>query len=221
MATFNGDFFDFPFLYARAKVHGIDMFLETGFAIDPEDEYKSRTCVHMDCFRWVKRDSYLPQGSQGLKAVTTAKLGYNPIELDPELMTPYVFPFLLTDIPLNVGQICYGATTNSCAVLRFRRSGNVLSLHEIRPSIHLLVVQHHSLESRRSAAQRIRYSLRDAIDGMISIVSTFLTIHVSFIGGSIPRQHHYAEQARRIPRPDVRRSSCGIGNVRRRPRRGS
>lgn len=88
MATFNGDFFDFPFLHARAKVHGIDMFMETGFVIDNEEEYKSRTCVHMDCFRWVKRDSYLPQGSQGLKAVTTAKLGYNPIELDPELMTP-------------------------------------------------------------------------------------------------------------------------------------
>lgn len=90
MATFNGDFFDFPFLDARAQVNGIDMFLETGFAKDSEDEYKSRTCVHMDCFRWVKRDSYLPQGSQGLKAVTTYKLGYNPIELDPELMTPYV-----------------------------------------------------------------------------------------------------------------------------------
>ncbi|KAL1944013.1 hypothetical protein VTO73DRAFT_3831 [Trametes versicolor] len=89
MATFNGDFFDFPFVAARAKVHGIDMFLEIGFAIDSEDEYKCRSCVHMDCFRWVKRDSYLPQGSQGLKAVTTAKLGYNPIELDPELMTPY------------------------------------------------------------------------------------------------------------------------------------
>ena len=28
MATFNGDFFDFPFLCARAKVHGIDMFRE-------------------------------------------------------------------------------------------------------------------------------------------------------------------------------------------------
>ncbi|PCH37205.1 DUF1744-domain-containing protein [Wolfiporia cocos MD-104 SS10] len=89
MATYNGDFFDFPFLCARAKVHGIDMFVEIGFAKDSEDEFKSRTCVHMDCFRWVKRDSYLPQGSQGLKAVTTAKLGYNPIELDPELMTPY------------------------------------------------------------------------------------------------------------------------------------
>ncbi|KII85363.1 hypothetical protein PLICRDRAFT_700901 [Plicaturopsis crispa FD-325 SS-3] len=89
IATFNGDFFDFPFLDARAKANGIDMFLETGFAKDAEDEYKSRTCVHMDAFRWVKRDSYLPQGSQGLKAVTTSKLGYNPIELDPELMTPY------------------------------------------------------------------------------------------------------------------------------------
>ncbi|KAF8443966.1 hypothetical protein L210DRAFT_3759100 [Boletus edulis BED1] len=89
IATFNGDFFDFPFLFARAKENGIDMFLETGFAKDSEDEFKNRCCVHMDCFRWVKRDSYLPQGSQGLKAVTTAKLGYNPIELDPELMTPY------------------------------------------------------------------------------------------------------------------------------------
>ncbi|KAG6913341.1 hypothetical protein DXG01_007576 [Tephrocybe rancida] len=89
IATFNGDFFDFPFLDARAKINGIDMFLETGFAKDSEDECKSRTCVHMNCFRWDKRDSYLPQGSQGLKAVTKAKLGYNPTELDPELMTPY------------------------------------------------------------------------------------------------------------------------------------
>ena len=93
MATFNGDFFDFPFLDARAQANGLDMFLEIGFAKDSEDEYKSRTCAHMDCFRWVKRDSYLPQGSQGLKAVTTAKLGYNPIELDPELMTSYVSKF--------------------------------------------------------------------------------------------------------------------------------
>jgi len=37
MATFNGDFFDFPFLFARAQVNGIDMFLETGFAKDSEE----------------------------------------------------------------------------------------------------------------------------------------------------------------------------------------
>ena len=88
IATYNGDSFDFPFVEARAKIHGIDMYTEIGFKRDVEDEFKSRSCIHMDCFRWVKRDSYLPQGSQGLKAVTTYKLGYNPTELDPELMTP-------------------------------------------------------------------------------------------------------------------------------------
>ncbi|GBP24391.1 DNA polymerase epsilon catalytic subunit A [Eumeta japonica] len=35
---------------------------------------------------WVKRDSYLPVGSQGLKAVAKAKLRYDPVELDPEDM---------------------------------------------------------------------------------------------------------------------------------------
>ncbi|GEQ71873.1 hypothetical protein JCM33374_g5559 [Metschnikowia sp. JCM 33374] len=91
IATFNGDFFDWPFVETRTNFHEMDMFDEIGFAKDNEGEYKSKYCVHMDCFRWVKRDSYLPQGSQGLKAVTTAKLGYNPIELDPELMTPYAY----------------------------------------------------------------------------------------------------------------------------------
>ncbi|QLL31251.1 hypothetical protein HG536_0B01120 [Torulaspora globosa] len=91
IATFNGDFFDWPFIDNRSKIHGLDMFEEIGFSPDSDGEYKSSYCSHMDCFRWVKRDSYLPQGSQGLKAVTQVKLGYNPIELDPELMTPYAF----------------------------------------------------------------------------------------------------------------------------------
>ncbi|KAK9466183.1 hypothetical protein V1512DRAFT_279446 [Lipomyces arxii] len=89
IATYNGDFFDWPFVEGRASYHGISMYNEIGFQKDSEDEYKSSYCCHMDCFRWVKRDSYLPQGSQGLKAVTTAKMGYDPIELDPELMTKY------------------------------------------------------------------------------------------------------------------------------------
>lgn len=37
-------------------------------------------------FRWVKRDSYLPVGSHNLKAAAKAKLGYDPVELDPEEM---------------------------------------------------------------------------------------------------------------------------------------
>ncbi|CEP06775.1 hypothetical protein [Parasitella parasitica] len=87
--TYNGDFFDWPFVEGRAKAHGIDMYQEIGVYKDEEDEYKCKHASHMDAFRWVKRDSYLPQGSQGLKAVTTAKLGYNPMELDPENMTRF------------------------------------------------------------------------------------------------------------------------------------
>ena len=103
IATFNGDFFDWPFVENRTRFHDMDMFEEIGFAKDNEGEYKSKYCVHMDCFRWVKRDSYLPQGSQGLKAVTTAKLGYNPTELDPELMTPYAYdkPQLLSEYSVS------------------------------------------------------------------------------------------------------------------------
>ena len=87
IVTYNGDFFDWPFVEARASVHGIDMYQEIGFRKDSEDIYRSNYCAHMDAFAWVNRDSYLPQGSRGLKAVTTAKLGYDPDELDPELMT--------------------------------------------------------------------------------------------------------------------------------------
>jgi DNA polymerase epsilon subunit 1 len=89
MVTYNGDFFDWPFVEARASVLGIDMYQEIGFRKNSEDIYQSDYCAHMDAFAWVNRDSYLPQGSRGLKAVTVAKLGYDPDELDPELMTPY------------------------------------------------------------------------------------------------------------------------------------
>lgn len=89
IVTYNGDFFDWPFVEARASILGIDMYQEIGFRRNTEDIYQSDYCCHMDAFAWVTRDSYLPQGSRGLKAVTTAKLGYDPDELDPELMTPY------------------------------------------------------------------------------------------------------------------------------------
>ncbi|XP_069475427.1 DNA polymerase epsilon catalytic subunit A isoform X1 [Ambystoma mexicanum] len=86
MVTYNGDFFDWPFIEARAAVHGMDMYQEIGFQKDSQGEYKSPPCIHMDCYRWVKRDSYLPVGSQNLKAAAKAKLGYDPVELDPEEM---------------------------------------------------------------------------------------------------------------------------------------
>ncbi|XP_078523382.1 DNA polymerase epsilon catalytic subunit A isoform X2 [Lissotriton helveticus] len=86
MVTYNGDFFDWPFIEARAAVHEMDMYQEIGFQKDSQGEFKSPSCIHMDCYRWVKRDSYLPVGSQNLKAAAKAKLGYDPVELDPEEM---------------------------------------------------------------------------------------------------------------------------------------
>jgi DNA polymerase epsilon subunit 1 len=86
IATYNGDFFDWPFVDARSSVNGIDMYQEIGWRKGSDDQYCCDYSAHMDCFHWVNRDSYLPQGSRGLKAVTTAKLGYDPDELDPELM---------------------------------------------------------------------------------------------------------------------------------------
>lgn len=107
--TYNGDSFDWPFIHIRCRLHGIDMKKEIGICnvlasstnfgnrdgsfegegtVGGENEYRGRTSVHLDCLYWVKRDSYLPQGSHGLKAVTRAKLGYDPVEIDPEMMLP-------------------------------------------------------------------------------------------------------------------------------------
>ncbi len=84
--TYNGDFFDWPFIEARATTHGLSMVKEIGFAAHRDGIYSCRPCIHMDCLNWVRRDSYLPVGSQGLKAVAKAKLSYNPVEMDPEDM---------------------------------------------------------------------------------------------------------------------------------------
>ncbi|CAI0398250.1 unnamed protein product [Linum tenue] len=88
--TYNGDFFDWPFLESRAAHYGFKMSDEVGFSCDKnQGECRAKFACHLDCFAWVKRDSYLPQGSQGLKAVTKAKLGYDPLEVNPEDMVRF------------------------------------------------------------------------------------------------------------------------------------
>lgn len=84
--TYNGDFFDWPFVETRAALYDLDMKREIGFSKNRDGNYLCRPATHMDCLCWVKRDSYLPVGSQGLKAVAKAKLRYDPVELDPEEM---------------------------------------------------------------------------------------------------------------------------------------
>ena len=86
--TYNGDFFDWPFLETRAQLYGLSIEKDLGVERVGE-EYRGRCCVHLDAFSWVKRDSYLPQGAQGLKAVTKYKLGYDPVEVDPEDMVRF------------------------------------------------------------------------------------------------------------------------------------
>lgn len=92
LVTFNGDSFDFPYVAKRSEILGLDMTREIGVSksMAAGDEYFSgRSILHMDCYAWVQRDSYLPQGSQGLKAVTKNKLKYDPVELDPEDIAPF------------------------------------------------------------------------------------------------------------------------------------
>jgi DNA polymerase epsilon subunit 1 len=86
---FNSFSFSLFLKKARAKTNGLNMKEIIGFYKDANDEYKCRFASHLDAFAWVKRDSYLPQGSQGLKAVAKAKLGFDPLEIDPELMVEY------------------------------------------------------------------------------------------------------------------------------------
>ncbi|XP_076247642.1 DNA polymerase epsilon catalytic subunit 1 [Calliopsis andreniformis] len=84
--TYNGDFFDWPFVETRAAFYNMEMNDRIGFSKNRNGVYSSRPAMHMDCLCWVRRDSYLPVGSQSLKSVAKAKLRYNPVELDPEEM---------------------------------------------------------------------------------------------------------------------------------------
>ncbi|KAK6090615.1 hypothetical protein P3W45_000338 [Vairimorpha bombi] len=85
VTTYNGNFFDFPYIEARMDIYNLSMRELIGFSLE-KDYYSCPFILHLDCYKWVVRDSYLPMGSQGLKAVTKAKLGYFPDEIDPEEM---------------------------------------------------------------------------------------------------------------------------------------
>ena len=85
ITSFNGDRFDYPFIETRCSVNNVEFVREMGVN-NRSNEYYGSYISHLDCFYWVERDAFLPQGSRGLKAVTRAKLKYEPIELDPEDM---------------------------------------------------------------------------------------------------------------------------------------
>lgn len=47
--TYNGDFFDWPFVESRASIHGLDMKERIGFSKNRDGVYVSRSAMHMDC----------------------------------------------------------------------------------------------------------------------------------------------------------------------------
>lgn len=116
--TYNGDNFDFDYIWRRAMIYGLNMNDYISIPskeselpdLDPNvpfmrggKSFLGSNTIHIDCLHWVNRDSYLPMGSRGLKAVTAAKLKYDPRELDPELMTPYAktHPQLLAEYSVS------------------------------------------------------------------------------------------------------------------------
>lgn len=49
IVTYNGDFFDWPFVETRAAVHDVNMSQEIGFAKNVTGVYSCRPTMHMDC----------------------------------------------------------------------------------------------------------------------------------------------------------------------------
>ncbi|CRG93880.1 DNA polymerase epsilon, catalytic subunit a, putative [Plasmodium gallinaceum] len=86
--TYNGDFFDIPYLYRRCEINNLSVPKEVGFVMNNKQECSCNFILNIDAYKWVERDSYLPNGSRTLKSVCKIKLKYNPTEVDPELMVP-------------------------------------------------------------------------------------------------------------------------------------
>ncbi|SBT37586.1 DNA polymerase epsilon, catalytic subunit a, putative [Plasmodium ovale wallikeri] len=84
--TYNGDFFDIPYLCRRCEINNLSVPREIGFIMNNKLECSCNFILNIDAYKWVERDSYLPNGSRTLKSVCKIKLKYNPTEVDPEMM---------------------------------------------------------------------------------------------------------------------------------------
>ncbi|ELA42787.1 uncharacterized protein VICG_00102 [Vittaforma corneae ATCC 50505] len=85
ITTYNGSFFDWPFICKRLSKYNMNLFNSIQFK-EVNEYFDCPFIIHLDCYKWVKRDSYLPMNNQGLKDVARIKLGYFPDEIDPEDM---------------------------------------------------------------------------------------------------------------------------------------
>lgn len=58
--TFNGDYFDWPFIQDRAEYYNLKIEEQIGVYNFTNGEIMGRFAAHLDCLYWVKRDAYLP-----------------------------------------------------------------------------------------------------------------------------------------------------------------
>jgi DNA polymerase epsilon subunit 1 len=59
LTSYNGDNFDWPFIEKRSMILNVSLEEHIGI-LASEGEYYGRFLIHLDCFYWVQRDSYLP-----------------------------------------------------------------------------------------------------------------------------------------------------------------
>ena len=81
ITTYNGDKFDYPYVKRRMELNFLKFTAEMRVS-EQGGEYFGSHIAHLDCYYWVDRDAFLPQGSRGHKAVTKAKHNYDPIEVE-------------------------------------------------------------------------------------------------------------------------------------------
>ncbi|MFT7808498.1 DNA polymerase epsilon catalytic subunit A isoform X1 [Arapaima gigas] len=105
--TYNGDFFDWPFVETRAAHHGLSMHQEIGFQKDSQGEYKSSQAIHMDCL-----SSTYPQ--------TLATYSVSDAVATYYLYMKYVHPFifaLCTIIPMEPDEVLRKGSGTLCEAL--------------------------------------------------------------------------------------------------------
>lgn len=87
ISGYNSDRFDWPHIYARSAVHNIswdDIFTKVYPDWRNKDVWilQRDGCMMCDAYFWMKRDSYLSKGFQGLKSASKILLHVNAMETD-------------------------------------------------------------------------------------------------------------------------------------------
>lgn len=80
--TYNGDFFDLPYIIERADIYNLNYSFLKVNQNKHMGWFLLNSFIHLDILYWVKRDSYAPMGERGLKDMCKSKLRFEPDEIN-------------------------------------------------------------------------------------------------------------------------------------------